>query len=215
MTRLHNLLASACKGVAAAALLLLIFVPCPVKASNAQEARAMFDKAWGLITSPQGFSVTYNVNIIGIYKTHGTIWAKGKKQHYIEPRYCAWSDGSHYYKVDTKKKTVELHNQNSPKRDKYLSKFTFSPADYAYSWSRAKEGIIINLDAKRDVKGVKHAKVVLDPKTRYPTALRVKVLFFWTKVVLTNFRAGGISDDLFKYPAAKFKSYKFTNCWPD
>lgn len=201
------------KGVAL--ILLLLIISLNVNANNAAEARAMFNRAWGLVTNPQGFSVTYNVNIIGIYKTNGTIWAKGKKQHFTEQRYCAWSDGTRFYKVDNKKKTVELHNANSSKRDKYASKFTFSADDFKYSWEKTKEGLIINMDANKSVKGVKHAKIVLDPKTHYPTALRIKVMFFWTKVVLTNFRSGGINDNVFKYPAQRYKSYKFTNCWPD
>ena len=69
-------------------MLLLIFLPIGTKAANnAAEARNLFNKAWKMYTSPNGVSVSYSVNIIGLYKTAGTIWIKGNKQHYQEKRY--------------------------------------------------------------------------------------------------------------------------------
>ena len=202
---------------AMAAMLLLIFLPISAKAaSNATEARNLFNKAWKMYTSPNGVSLSYSVNIIGLYKTAGTIWVKGNKQHYQEKRYLGWSDAIHFYKVDTKKKTVDFHNPKSPKRDKYLSKFTFSPNDYNYSLTIEKESYVVNLDAKDDVKSsIKHAKLVLNRHTNYPTAMKIKVAFFWTTVKISNFHPGISNDNIFVYPKAKFKGYKFTNHWPD
>lgn len=200
-----------------AAMLLLIFLPISAKAaSNATEARNLFNKAWKMYTSPNGVSLSYSVNIIGLYKTAGTIWVKGNKQHYQEKRYLGWSDAIHFYKVDTKKKTVDFHNPKSPNRDKYLSKFTFSPNDYNYSLTNEKEGYVVHLDAKDDVKSsIKHAKLVLNRHTNYPTAMKIKVAFFWTTVKISNFHPGISNDNIFVYPKAKFKGYKFTNHWPD
>ncbi len=202
---------------ATAAMLLLFFLPISTKAaSNETEAKNMFNKAWKMFTSPNGVSLSYSVNIIGLYKTAGTIWLKGNKQHYQEKRYIGWSDATHFYKVDTKKKTVDFHNPKSPKRDKYLSKFTFSPNDYNYSLTSEKKGYVIHLDAKDDVKSsVKHAKLVLDRQTYYPTAMKIKVAFFWTTVKISNFHPGIANDNVFVFPTAKYKSYKFTNHWPD
>lgn len=193
-----------------------LLCPAQASASNAEEARSMFNRAWQQVFGPQGCSLGYSVNIIGIYKTQGSIAIKGKKQHFVEKRYCAWNDGKKLYAVDKKKKKVELHNPQSPNRDKYQSKFTYSPNDYNYSWNNTKEGIVISLDAKKGAgSSVKHAKIVLDRKTRYPIMLHVKVAFFWTKVYIHNFRPGNINDNVFVFPAAKFKDYKFKNCWPD
>lgn len=202
---------------AMAAMLLLIFLPISAKAaSNATEARNLFNKAWKMYTSPNGVSLSYSVNIIGLYKTAGTIWVKGNKQHYQEKRYLGWSDAIHFYKVDTKKKTVDFHNPKSPNRDKYLSKFTFSPNDYNYSLTIEKESYVVNLDAKDDVKSsIKHAKLVLNRHTNYPTAMKIKVAFFWTTVKISNLHPGISNDNIFVYPKAKFKGYKFTNHWPD
>ena len=195
---------------AMAAMLLLIFLPISAKAaSNATEARKLFNKAWKMYTSPNGVSLSYSVNIIGLYKTAGTIWVKGNKQHYQEKRYLGWSDAIHFYKVDTKKKTVDFHNPKSPNRDKYLSKFTFSPNDYNYS-------LTIEKESYDDVKSsIKHAKLVLNRHTNYPTAMKIKVAFFWTTVKISNFHPGISNDNIFVYPKAKFKGYKFTNHWPD
>ena len=95
-----------------------------VSAVNAHQAREMFNKIYQKTFGAQGCRMSYSVNIIGLYKTNGTIWMKGKKVHYAEPRYCSWSDGVRLYRVDLKKRTVELHNAASPNRDKYMSRFT-------------------------------------------------------------------------------------------
>ena len=211
-----NLKISSWKG-AMATMLLLLFMPLnTLRASNASEARGLFNNAWHLFTSPNGCSLGYSVNIIGLYKTAGTIWVKGKRQHYQEKRYCGWSGPKYFYKVDLKKRTVDFHNPNSAKRDKYLSKFTFSPNDYNFSWANSKEGLIITMEGKDGIKSsIKHAKLVLDRHTHYPIAVKVRVAFFWTTVKISNFHPGISNDDIFDYPAARFKGFKFTNHWPE
>ncbi len=207
---------SSWKGAMAVMLLLLLFPVSGVSANNAKEARALFNSVWDMYTSPNGVSLGYSVNIIGIYKTAGTIWVKGKRQHYQEKRYWGWSDSKHFYKVDMKKKTVDVHNPDSPKRDKYLSKFTFTPDDYNYGWANEKDGYVISLDAKDNVKSsIRHAKLVLDRHTHYPIALKVKVAFFWTTVKIINFHPGITDDDIFIFPSSRFKGFQFTNHWPD
>ena len=75
---------------------------------------------------------------------------------------------------------------------------------------------MVNLDAKDDVKSsIKHAKLVLNRHTNSPTAMKIKVAFFWTTVKISNFHPGISNDNIFVYPKAKFKGYKFTNHWPD
>ena len=186
-----------------------------VSAVNARQARDMFNKVYQKTFGAQGCRLSYSVNIIGLYKTKGTIWMKGKKSHYMESRYCSWSDGVHLYRVDLKKRAVELHNAASPKRDKYMSKFTFDINMFDYSWNNSPEGIVINLDAKDGAKGIKHARVILDSVTHTPKSLKVKVAFFWTTVKITGYQSGDINDNVFVYPAAKYRNFEFTNMWPD
>lgn len=204
------------KGAMATMLLLLFFPIDQTAATNATEARALFNNAWHMFTSPAGCSLNYSVNIIGIYKTAGTIWVKGERQHYQEKRYCGWSDPKHFYKVDLKKRTVDFHNPSSAKRDKYLSKFTFSPDDYNFSWANEKESIVITMEGKDGIRSsIRHAKLVLDHRTHYPIAVKVRVAFFWTTVKISNFHPGISNDNIFDYPADRFKSFKFTNHWPE
>ena len=37
------------------------------------EARQTFNKVYDMVFGPQGSTLRYDVNIIGLYKTHGTI----------------------------------------------------------------------------------------------------------------------------------------------
>lgn len=177
--------------------------------TNAAEARKMFDNTYNMVFGDQGSTLHYNVNIIGVLKVDGTIWYKGKKSRFVESRYLSWNDGVKDYWVDQKKKTVTLFNAGSEKKDKFSSKFEFHPNDYDYSWEDSKEGYVILMNAHKNTKGIKHIKAIIDKKTKAPISLKIKLLWFWTTVNISRFQSGNISDDVFTFPAAKYKDYKF------
>lgn len=179
------------------------------KSANSIQARKIFDQTYDMVFGEEGSSLHYAVNIIGIMKVNGTIWLKGKKSRFEESRYLSWNDGVKDYRVDKKKKTVTLYDAKSEAKDKYGSKFKFNANDYDYSISNCREGYEITLDAHKGVKGIKHAKAIIDKKTHAPLFLKIKVLWFWTTVNITHFKSGDISDDTFKFPAEKFKGYPF------
>lgn len=183
--------------------------------SNTRQARQIFDKTYNMVFGPQGCNLTYSVNIIGVYKTQGTIWMKGKKQKFVESRYSAWSDGKDFHRVDKKKKTIEIHNPNSAKRDKYASKFKFMPDNYTYHITAKGNDFIITLDAKKGVDGVKHAKVVIDKRTREPKNLKVKVMLFWCTVKISRFHSGIDDERIFTFPHQDYKGYKVIDKRPD
>ena len=51
---------------------------------NAQQARRIFEKTYNMVFGPQGATLHYDVNIVGLYKTQGTIWYKEKKQKFVD-----------------------------------------------------------------------------------------------------------------------------------
>ena len=48
-------------------------------ADSDPEARRIMQDAYDQVFGPQGCSLKYDVNLVGIYKTAGTIWYKEKK----------------------------------------------------------------------------------------------------------------------------------------
>ena len=179
---------------------------------NARQARRMFDQAYNMVFGPEGSQLHYAVNIIGIYKTEGTIWNKGKKSKFTDEKYIAWNDDVTYYRLERKKKTVTIYDAHSEKHDKYATKFKFLPDNYNYSIKNDPEkGYYITLKAKKGVKGIKEARVLLDHYTHHPINVRVKVGIFHTTIKITNFKVGGIPDDLFTFPHSQYKDYKFVD----
>lgn len=183
--------------------------------ANTRQARQIFDKTYNMVFGSQGCNLTYAVNIIGVYKTEGTIWMKGNKQKFIESRYSAWCDGKDFCRVDKKKKTIEIHNPNSAERDKYASKFKFVPDNYTYHITAKDNDFIITLEAKKGVDGVKHAKIVIDKRTREPKSLKIKVMLFWCTVKISRFHSGIDDDRIFRFPSQDFKGYKVIDKRPD
>ena len=176
---------------------------------NAQQARRMFMETYRMIFGEQGSQLTYNVNIIGIYKTQGTIWTKGKKSKFIDEKYIAWNDDVTYYRLERKKSKIVVYEAHSDERDKYATKFKFSPDNYTYSIKDSQEGYYITLKAKKGVKGIKEARCLLDKKTRYPISVRIKMGIFHTTIKISNVKVGGLSDDLFRFPRDKYPASKY------
>ena len=176
-------------------------------ADDINEARKVFDYTYNMVFGPQGSTLRYDVNIIGIKKINGTIWYKGKKSKFMEERHISWNDGVKDYWLDRKKKTVTLYDANSEKKDKYSSKFKFNANDYNYSLETTRERYVVSLTARKNVKGIKQMKATIDRKTRAPLNLKIKVLWFWTTVNISNFRSGNINDDVFVFPSSQYGSY--------
>lgn len=175
------------------------------------EVRKTFDKVYNMVFGPQGSTLRYDVNIIGLYKTHGTIWYKGKKQRFSDERVNTWNDGTTAYMVFRKKKTVEIHEANSDKKDKYSGKFKFSLDDFDYSMKTEGSDLLFILKQRKKAKGtIKEVRALVDAKTLAPKFVKIKVALFWAKIKISNFKSGGISDDIFVFPAKNYKEgYKW------
>lgn len=180
---------------------------------NARQARRIFNQVYDKVFGQQGSSLTYDVNIIGIYKTHGTIWMKGKKQKFVDEKVNTWNDGTTAYMCYRKRKTVEIHHANSDKKDKYSGRFKFSLDDFNYSIAKDPEGLLITLKQKKKAKGtIKEVRALISEPELEPVRLRIKVAFFWTTVNISNFKSGGISDDLFVFPRKNYQEgWKFVD----
>lgn len=198
--------------LAAVALLTLQTATAAGSDDNARQARRLFDQVYRTVFGPEGSTLRYDVNIIGVYRTHGTIWYKGKKSHFVEPRYTTWNDGRTTTSVDRKKREVHIYDTNDDSRDTYLSKFKYNLNDFDYSWRKVKEGIELRLHNRHaGFKGIRQVRAVLDGNTHAPLYLRIKVAVFWTTVKISNFRSGGIDDKTFAFPAASYRDYKTTD----
>lgn len=67
-------------------LFLSVSIPCDAAGGNDKKAQELFNKAYNQVMGPQGSSLHYAVNIIGIYKTEGDIIYKEKKSYFEESR---------------------------------------------------------------------------------------------------------------------------------
>ncbi len=194
------------------AVLTTVLVGAQEETPNSLQARRMMDTAYERVFGEEGSTLTYHVNIIGIYKTHGTIFFKGKKQRFIDERVDTWNDGVTAYMAYRKKHTVEIHNANSDKKDKHSGKFKFSLDDFSYYVESNPKGYLVTMKQKKGAKGtVKEAKVLLAPVTYAPIKLRIKVAFFWTTIKISDFKSGGINDDMFVFPAEKYAGWKMVD----
>ena len=173
---------------------------------NAKQARRLFYETYNMVYGPKGSRLHYAVNIIGLYKTEGTIWTKQKKSKSIDDKYIIWNDDKDFYRLERKLNTVTVYDAHSDERDKLAAKFKFDPEDYLYSIKEEKKGYAITLHAKKGTKGIKEARVMIDKKTHHPMSVRIKVAIFHTTIKISDVKIGGISDDLFRFPKEQYKN---------
>ncbi len=178
---------------------------------NARQARRIFMEVYNKIFSSDGSQLHYKVNIIGIFKTEGTIWTKGKKSKFIDEKYIAWNDDVTYYRLERKKNRVTIYNAHSEKRDKYATKFKFVPDNYYYSIKDSDEGYYITLKAKKGVKGIKEARCLLEKNTHIPINVRIKVGIFHTTIKLSNVKFGGLPDEMFTFPRHQYQQCEYVD----
>ena len=173
------------------------------------EARRFFEEKYQMVFGDEGCSLHYAVNIIGVYKTEGTIWLKQGKSKSVDSKATIWNDGSTYTRADRSKRKVDIYHVNDEGRDKYASRFSFDPDNFTYAVTEDKGQYVITLKAKKGVKGIKEAKCFINKTTGYPESLRIKIFFFSTTVRITNFQPGNIPDDTFVFPEQAYKDYTF------
>lgn len=193
--------------------LLLLFIAFSfgfAQTKNSDEARKLFDKVYNLAFGPQGSHIKYSVNILGIYKTEGTIEYKGKKQRYQEARYMSWNDGKTAYMVDKKKKTIGVFDADDDNKDKYLSKFKYDVKDYNFSYKAKGEKYEITASLKNpSFFGIKEVVAIVNQKTLHPESMNIKLAIFRTTVKIVEFRSGNIDDKIFIFPSERFKDYEY------
>jgi hypothetical protein len=195
-------------------VLMLLTVLCSVHAEetpNSRQARRIFNQAYQQVFGEQGATLHYDVNITGIYKTNGTIWYKGKKSKYQDSKMRSWNDGRLVLTVKKKKKEVEVHSAKNNKSDKYSQKFKFEPDNYDYSVAEDPEGLMLTLKAKKGKKGMKEIHALVERQTYHPIRLRIKVAFIWTTIKISDFKSGGITDEMLRFPKEQFKDYKYVD----
>jgi hypothetical protein len=196
-------------------MMVLLSVLCTVQAEetpNSRQARRVFNQAYQQVFGEQGATLHYDVNIIGIYKTNGTIWYKGKKSKFVDAKMDSWNDGTTVYTVKRKKKKeVEIHNARNNKSDKYSQKFKFEPENFDYSIAGHPEGLMLTLKAKKGAKGIKEVHALVARKTYHPISLRIKISFIWTTIKISDFHSGGITDEILRFPKEKYKDYVFVD----
>ena len=187
---------------------------CAQQTANEKQARRIFNQAYNQVFGEQGATLHYDVNIVGVYKTSGTIWYKGKKQKFVDEKVNTWNDGTTAYMAFRKKKEVQIHNANSDKKDKYSGKFKFSVDDFRYNVENDESTglMVLTMKQKKGAKStIKEVRAWVTPGTHEPVKLRIKVAFIWTTIKISNFRSGGIDDALFTFPKSQYKDWKFVD----
>ena len=179
--------------------------------ANERQAKRIFNQAYQQVFGEQGATLRYDVNITGLYKTWGTIWYKGKKSKFVDAKMNSWNDGKTVYTIKKKKKEVEIHDVKNNKSDKYSSKFKFVPENFTYSIANDDEGLMLTLKAKKGAKGIKEIHALVKRQTYEPIRVRIKIAFIWTTIKISNFKSGGITDEMLRFPAEQFKDYNFVD----
>ena len=70
---------------------------------------------------------------------------------------------------------------------------------------------MISLKAKKGKKGIKEVHALVKRQSYEPISVRIKIAFVWTTIKISNFRSGGITDEMLRFPKEKYTDYKFVD----
>ena len=189
-------------------VLLPLGVAAQTSSSNAAKAKELFTKVYDSVFGPQGSTLQYHVNIIGIYKTSGTIIYKGKKMRFEEERFSSWQDGTTAWMVDKKKKSIRIFRADDDSKDKYMSKFKYDVNTFEYSYKTEGDYYIVTVKIPdAPYFSIRWVEAKIRKSDYVPVSLGIKLAFMHTTVKISNFRSGGIADSNFVFPADRFKDY--------
>lgn len=194
-------------------LLLQMLLPATAKMKKpSEEAAEMFNKVYKMVFASEGTSFGYSVNIIGIYKTEGTIKCKGKKMQYNESRFSSWEDGITAHKVDKKKKTISIYRFDDERKDPQRAKFKYDINNFDCSYKPEKDYYIITGKVKNaSFFGIREFQAKVWKKNLYPVSITIKVAFMRTTIQINNFKMYAIADSEFVFPKNRFPGYKVTD----
>lgn len=177
---------------------------------NEKQARAIFDQAFDKLFGPEGCSLDYDLNIIGLFKNKGSIWKKGMMIKYVDDKHEGWMNNRTVYLVDKKNKEVDIYSSTPPKGQRSSHEFVFNQDDYKYSISNHNAAeYALNLSLKKGANGtIKRIKAIVNKHTFTPVTVKVKVSFIWATLNISNYRQGIADENIFIYPAQKYSGYK-------
>lgn len=192
--------------------LIMLCYPTPplrAQANNEKEAKELFLSIYNKVFGSEGCFLYYDARLSFFF--HSTGWAalQQGKYAYDDTKTHGWCNGKTFYYLDRKRKQIQILNGHSETNGSVMDKFTFSPNNYHYQLTRTQEGLVITIKAKKNVKGVKTAKVLLDAHTHTPKRLSVRIAMMWAKLDISHFRVGGLNQELFIFPKDKYKGYEF------
>ncbi len=182
------------------------------KTTSQVKARELFDKVFNMVFGPEGSSLSYSVNIIGLYKTQGHVVYKDKKICYEEKRFCAYEDGKVAYMVDKEKKKVDIHDFNDESKDKYLSMFKYDVDNFAYSYKDKGEHYELTAKVKSSkFFGIRSVTALIRKSNLHPVSLSIKLAFITTTVQISDFHSGNIDESVFIFPKSRYTDYKYVD----
>ena len=182
------------------------------KTTSQVKARELFDKVFNMVFGPEGSSLSYSVNIIGLYKTQGHVVYKDKKICYEEKRFCAYEDGKVAYMVDKEKKKVDIHDYDDESKDKYLSMFKYDVDNFAYSYKDKGEHYELTAKVKNSkFFGIRSVTALIRKSNLHPVSLSIKLAFITTTVQISDFHSGNIDESVFIFPKSRFADYKYVD----
>ncbi len=182
------------------------------KTTSQMKARELFDKVFNMVFGPEGSSLSYSVNIIGLYKTQGHVVYKDKKICYEEKRFCAYEDGKVAYMVDKEKKKVDIHDYDDESKDKYLSMFKYDVDNFAYSYKDKGEHYELTAKVKNSkFFGIRSVTALIRKSNLHPVSLSIKLAFITTTVQISDFHSGNIDESVFIFPKSRFTDYNYVD----
>jgi hypothetical protein len=138
---------------------------------------------------------------------------KGNKSLSWNKKSMVWANGETAWFLDRRKRVVKVMDPGTDRRglkgiDGQLVSLT---RDYSMALTVEGDSYRIHLRANNKSADASQAYLYINRQTYYPTQIKVKIKFFWGKILLSNFELGDYSDAMFTFPYKRFPDVKIVD----
>ena len=189
-------------------LVCISFAICGSSISNAtaQTAKEVLDKCAATVSAKQGVTADFRMESAQYGNTSGTIAVKGKMFHASTPMATMWFDGKTQWTYLKKNNEVSVTNPTETQLQA-INPYNFInmyKKGFKYTMTSSATTYHVHLTATDATRKVQELFIVVDKKANTPQEVKMRQGSKWTTFVISNLKAGHLSDTEFQFSSKDF-----------
>ena len=183
---------------------------CPNAAisQNPTLAKKVLDKTASVVGKKDGASAKFTITQQKVGSSTGNIYIKGNKFHATTPEAIVWFDGKTQWSY--MKNTDEVNITTPTKAQQMaMNPYTFInmyKSGYQLGITQKEGNYVAHLTAQSKQSSIQEMYITISKTTYIPSLVKMRQKESWTTIVISNFSAKSLKNDLFTFNPKAYPS---------